>query len=295
MQAVASPTKFGLALVAPVAILLILLVIYPVGYSFYLSLISVNPLTGVSRFVGVANYADVLQDPRVWNALGITLYYVTCVTVLSLAIGLGSALILRERFLGKAVLVALVALPWSLSTYAAAVVWRFMFSPQYGLIAGVLERFGMEPVNFLSGASVVPALAVVHAWQFAPLGTYFLLATLQSIPEDQYKLGKIDGMGAWQRFRYVTLPFVRLPLGIFVVLVAGQAATVFDSIYFLTAGGPGNSSQTLTFHVYQTFFQNQNFGIGAAQSWLLLAVVTGVTCFYYALVVMPGKKTGSGT
>ena len=87
MQAVASPTKFGLALVAPVAILLILLVIYPVGYSFYLSLISVNPLTGVSRFVGVANYADVLQDPRVWNALGITLYYVTCVTVLSLAIG----------------------------------------------------------------------------------------------------------------------------------------------------------------------------------------------------------------
>jgi multiple sugar transport system permease protein len=287
-----SPTQFGLILVAPVTVLLILIVAYPVGYSFYLSLYKFNPLTGAARQVGLDNYRTVLQDSQVWHALAVTLYYVTCVTALASLIALGSALVLRDRFFGRSLLVALVALPWSLSTYAAAVVWRYVYSPEYGLIAGIQERLGLHPVDFLSSATVVPALSVVHAWQFAPLGTYFLLATLQAIPEDQYKLAKIDGMGTLQRFLYITFPYIRLPLGIFFVLVAGQAATVFDSIYFLTAGGPGDASHTLTFHVYQTFFQNQEYGVGAAQSWVLLTVVIAVTCFYYALVAIPGKKGG---
>jgi ABC-type sugar transport system permease subunit len=291
-QNAASPTKFGLALVAPVAILLIVIVAYPVGYSFYLSLCKTNPLTGAASLAGFGNYRRVFEDAHVWHALAVTLYYVTCVTAFAIVLALGSALILRERFFGRAVLVALVALPWSLSTYAAAVVWRYVYSPEYGLIAGILGHLGMHPVDFLSGSTVIPALSIVHAWQFAPLGTYFLLATLQAIPDDQYKLGRVDGMGTWRRFKYITFPYIRLPLGIFVVLVAGQAATAFDSIYFLTSGGPGDASDTLTFHVYQAFFQNQEYGVGAAQSWVLLTVIIAVTCFYYALVVVPGKKSG---
>jgi ABC-type sugar transport system permease subunit len=285
-----SPTKFGLMLVAPVAILLLATVVYPVVYSLYLSLQRVDPLTGAKTFAGVVNYSKVLSDSSTWWSLLITLYYTACVTVIGAAVALGSALILRERFHGRAVLVALIALPWSMSTYAAAVLWRYVYSPQYGLLAGFAERLGLPTVNFLSKSTVVPALGIVHAWQFAPLGAYFLLATLQSVPEDQYRLAKVDGMGVWLRFRHITMPYIRLPLAIFLVLIAGQAATAFDLIYFLTSGGPGGASRTLTFDVYETFFQNQEFGMGAAQSWILLVLVIAVTSFYYFLVVTPRRS-----
>ncbi|GAA1798536.1 sugar ABC transporter permease [Planosporangium flavigriseum] len=287
-----SPTKFGLMLVAPVAILLLATVVYPVLYSLYLSVQRVDPLTGAKSFAGLVNYSRALSDKATWWSLLITVYYTACVTLVSTGVALGSALILRERFRGRAVLVALIALPWSMSTYAAAVLWRYVYSPQYGLLAGLAERLGMDGVDFLSKSTVVPALAVVHAWQFAPLGAYFLLATLQSVPEDQYRLAKIDGMGVWLRFRHITMPYVRLPLAIFLVLVAGQAATAFDLIYFLTSGGPGNASRTLTFSVYETFFQNQEFGKGAAQSWILLILIIAVTSFYYFLIVTPRRSRG---
>nr|WP_240940093.1 sugar ABC transporter permease [Planosporangium flavigriseum] len=279
-------------LVAPVAILLLATVVYPVLYSLYLSVQRVDPLTGAKSFAGLVNYSRALSDKATWWSLLITVYYTACVTLVSTGVALGSALILRERFRGRAVLVALIALPWSMSTYAAAVLWRYVYSPQYGLLAGLAERLGMDGVDFLSKSTVVPALAVVHAWQFAPLGAYFLLATLQSVPEDQYRLAKIDGMGVWLRFRHITMPYVRLPLAIFLVLVAGQAATAFDLIYFLTSGGPGNASRTLTFSVYETFFQNQEFGKGAAQSWILLILIIAVTSFYYFLIVTPRRSRG---
>ena len=286
-----SPTRFGLRLVAPVAVLLLATVVYPVGYSLYLSFQRVDPLTGATSFAGLSNYIDALSSPAMWWSLVTTLYYVTCVTVLGTAVALASALILRERFYGRAVLIALIALPWSMSTYAAAVLWRYVFSPQYGLVAGIAERFGAPSVDFLSKATVVPSLGLVHAWQFAPLGAYFFLATLQSVPEDQYRLAKIDGMGVWLRFKHITLPHIKLPLAIFLVLVAGQAATAFDLIYFLTSGGPGNASRTLTFGIYETFFQNQDFGPGAAQSWILLVLVIIITSFYYLLVVTPKRPS----
>jgi ABC-type sugar transport system permease subunit len=285
-----SPTRFGLHLAGPVALMLVATVLYPVGYSFYLSFQRVDPLTGATSFVGLANYTAALTDHGTWASLFVTVYYVTCVTALATAVALGAALVLRERFRGRTVLVALIALPWSMSTYAAAVVWRYVFSPQYGLFAGLAHVIGAPAVDFLAKATVVPSLSVVHAWQFAPLGAYFLLATLQSVPDDQYRLAKVDGMGMCLRFRYVTLPYVRLPLAIFLVLVAGQAATAFDLIYFLTSGGPGTSSRTLTFGVYETFFRNQDFGPGAALSWILLALVLVITSLYYLLMATPRRR-----
>lgn len=290
-----SPTRFGLLLVAPVVLLLLAIVVYPVGYSLYLSLERTNPLTGRQTFVGGHNFQQVLSDPNFWHSTWLTAFYVICVTVLAAVVALGMALLLRERFVGRPVLMAVIVLPWSLSTYAAGVVWRYVYSPQYGLLAAIWQHLGLQPVDFLSQRTVIPALAIVHAWQFAPLGAYFLLASLQVIPEDLYRLGKVDGMGILRRFRSITMPYIRLPLAIYLVLVGGQAATAFDLIYFVTSGGPGGASQTLTYDIYQQTFQDQNFGAGAATSWLLLVVVTGVTVGYYVLAMGPTwrrKKVG---
>jgi ABC-type sugar transport system permease subunit len=285
-----SPTGFGFLMVAPVLVLLLAIVVYPVAYSLYLSVVRTNPITGKQNFVGLHNFQRVLTDAAFWHSTLLTVYYVVCVTVLAAGVALGMALLLRERFIGRPVLMAVIVLPWSLSTYAAAVVWRYVYSPQYGLLAGIAEHLGMRPVDFLSQNTVIPALAVVHAWQFAPLGAYFLLASLQVIPDDLYKLGKVDGMGIMRRFRSITLPYVRLPLAIYLVLVGGQAATAFDLIYFLTSGGPGGASQTLTYDIYQQTFQDQNFGTGAATSWVLLVVLTAATAGYYAVVMSPSRR-----
>ncbi|NMH96548.1 carbohydrate ABC transporter permease [Pseudonocardia acidicola] len=286
------PTRFGLLLVAPVAALLVAIVIYPVAYSLYLGLSHTNPFTGVRRFAGLDNFQQVLTDPDFWHSAWLTVYYVVCVTVLASAVALGMALLLRERFVGRPVLMAVIVLPWSLSTYAAAVVWRYVYSPQYGLLAAIAQHLGFQPVDLLAKHSVIPALALVHAWQFAPLGTYFLLASLQVIPDDLYKLGKVDGMGIVRRFRTITMPYIRLPFAIYVVLVGGQAAMAFDLIYFLTSGGPGGASQTLTYDIYQETFQDLSFGPGAAMSWILLIVVTALTAGYYVAAMKPKSARG---
>ena len=280
-----SATQFGLLLASPTTILLVALVIYPVADLLYLAMTNTNPLTGAERFVGLANFTRVLTSGVFWSASLVTLVYVLCVTLFATLIALGMALLLRENFVGRPFLMAAVVLPWSLSTYAAAVVWRYVYSPEYGLLAGMLQHLGLNPVDLLSGWSVVPALAVVHAWQFAPLGAYFLLASLQVIPEDLYKLARVDGMGLVGRFFTITMPYIRMPLAIYLVLVGGQAATVFDLIYFLTSGGPGTSSSTLTYETYLQTFTDQNFGYGAAMSWILLVLVIGLTVGYFRMAM----------
>lgn len=287
-----SATSFGLMLVAPAALLLLLIVVYPVLESLYLALTNTNPLTGAQRFVGLANFGKVLTSSGFWDATLLTLYYALSVTVLGAAVALAMALLLREKFFGRAILMAAVVLPWSLSTYAAAVVWRYVYSPQYGLLAALAQHIGVQPVDVLARYTVIPSLALVHAWQFAPLGTYFLLASLQAIPEDLYKLARVDGMGMVRRFLAVTLPYIRLPLAIYLVLIGGQAATVFDLIYFLTSGGPGTSSRTLTYDTYVETFTNQNFGYGAAMSWVLLVLVTALTIVYFR-IAMTSKRQGA--
>jgi ABC-type sugar transport system permease subunit len=279
-------------LVAPVAVLTVAIVVYPVVYSLYLSFTSANPLTGKTRFVGLQNYSQTLSSGEFWHALALTLYYVGCVTVLGTAVALGAALLLREQFFGRRFLMAVIVLPWALSTYAAAVVWRYVYSPQFGLTAAVSEHLGASPTDFLTSSTALPALALVHAWQFAPLGAYFLLATLQMIPDDLYKMAKVDGMRVLGRFRYVTMPYIRLPLAIFLVLIGGQAATAFDLIYFLTSGGPGGASRTLPYVVYEDSFQHQHLGSGSAVSWVLLIVVVAITLGYYAAALRVGSRTG---
>ncbi|MCW2839181.1 MAG: smoF [Aeromicrobium sp.] len=286
--------RYGLLLVAPVLVLTGLIVVYPVGYSLYMSLTSSNPITGSSRFVWFENYTQFFASADFWRSLVLTLVYVACVTVMGTIVALGSALLLREKFFGRRFLMAVIVLPWALSTYAAAVVWRYVYSPQFGFSAAVSEHLGAGATDFLTSATVIPALALVHAWQFAPLGTYFLLATLQMVPDDLYKLARVDGVGLLGRFRHITMPYVRLPLAIFLVLIGGQAATAFDLIYFLTSGGPGGASRTLPFLIYEETFQDQRLGSGAAMSWVLLLVIVVLTVSYYVFALRVGARKNKG-
>jgi ABC-type sugar transport system permease subunit len=147
-----------------------------------------------------------------------------------------------------------------------------------------------RPINFLSEGLAVPAVALAHAWQISPLGIYFILATLQVIPEDLYKMARVDRLGMLGRFRHVIFPYIKTPLLIVMVLITVEAARVFDTIFFLTNGGPGDVSTTLAWVVYRETFQKRDYGQGAAIGWLLVLLTTVITTVYFLLLFYRRKQ-----
>ncbi len=281
-----SEQRYAYLLTVPLAVALLAIVLFPLLYSLYLSVMSTNPLLGTQTFVGVQNFTDALADPDTWRAVGLTLIYVVWMTVFSVGIGLFGALLLNESFRMKSVVLSLVILPWAVSLYAAAVVWRYMYSQQFGLFNTVLRDLSLtdQPVNLITPSLVMPLIALAHAWQFAPLGIYFMLATLQFIPPDLYKLARVDKLNAWGRFRHVTFPYLRVPLLIYLVLVTGEATKAFDITYFISGGGPGTASMHLVFLLYRETFVSLNVGYGAALSWLLLVLTTVISLAYFLVL-----------
>lgn len=283
-----SDGQFASLLTLPLILALVAVVGYPIAYSLWLSLRRIDLIFKRNEFIGLQNYRDALSSPEVWHALRVTLVYTVIVTVVSLLVAVGGALLLNERFRGRSFVMTVVILPWAVSLYATSVVWKYLYSPEWGFFNAVLIKLGLvdpnRPVNFLSEQLAVPAVALAHSWQIAPLGMYFILATLQVIPEDLYKMAKVDRLGPAGRFRHVVLPYIKTPLLIVMVLITVEAARVFDTIFFLTNGGPGDVSTTLTWVVYRETFQKRNYGLGAAIGWLLVLLTTVITTIYFLLL-----------
>jgi multiple sugar transport system permease protein len=287
-----SEGAFAGLLTLPVILVLLAIAGYPTIYSLWMSFQNIEMIFGIIEPIGFANYQRALTSPDVWRSAMITLYYTVLVTVFAVTIAVGGALLLNETFKGRGFLMALVILPWAVSLYATAVVWKYLYSPEWGFFNAVLLRLGLsdKPVLFLSERGAVPALAVAHAWQIAPLGMYFVLATLQVIPEDLYKAAKMDRLGILGRFRNVTLPYIKTPLSIVMVLITVEAARAFDIIFFMTNGGPGDASTTLTWDIYRQSFVNRNLGYGSAIGWLLVIITIVITTAYFLLLFTSRKQ-----
>jgi ABC-type sugar transport system permease subunit len=281
-----SDGQFATLLTVPVIVALLAIVGYPTAYSFWTSLHRIDLIFKRNEFVGLQNYQEALTSPALGHALIVTLYYTALVTIFALVIAVGGALVLNEKFRGRGFVMAIVILPWAVSLYATAIIWKYLYSAEWGMFNAILLKLNLvgQPVNFLSETLAVPAVAVAHAWQIAPLGMYFVLATLQVIPEDLYKAAKVDRLGTLGRFRYVVFPYIKAPLLIVMVLVTVEAARAFDVIFFMTGGGPGDVSTTLPWEVYRVFYKNNQYGQGAALGWLLVVLTTVITTIYFLLL-----------
>jgi multiple sugar transport system permease protein len=281
-----SEGQFASLLTLPVIVVMLAIVAYPTAYSLWMSVHHIDQIFGTTEAIGFDNYRQALTSPEFWHSTRITIIYTALVTVFAVLIAIGGALLLNETFRGRGFLMALVILPWAVSLYATAVVWKYIYSPEWGLFNAILLRIGVvdEPILFLSEQAAVPAMAVAHAWQIAPLGIYFVLATLQVIPEDLFKAAKVDRLGPFGRFRHVILPYIKIPLSIVTVLVTVEAARAFDIIFFMTNGGPGDASTTLTWDIYRQSFVIRDLGYGAAIGWLLVILTTAITTVYFLLL-----------
>jgi ABC-type sugar transport system permease subunit len=265
---------------APSALHLAAFSFVPLLLVLYVSVHRWSPIEPARAFVGLANYGHVVRDPLVWWALGRTLLYALYVPV-SMAFALGLAVMIAGRRRSGAAMPALRALfllPYASSVVAVALVWQWMYHPDFGLINHLLIRVGLGPVNWLGDPkTALGAVMLVSVWMQLGYQLTVFLAGLRAIPQAYLDAARVDGANAWQRFWRVTFPLL-WPVTLF-VLVTGivGAFQVFALVMVLTGGGPLGATDVIAYRIYRTAWELLQFGEASALALLLFALLFGAT------------------
>jgi multiple sugar transport system permease protein len=236
------------------------------------------------RAVGLRNYAELLQRPEFWNALGNTLYFVAAGVPLSLGASLGAALLLNSRVtrFGAFFRTALFA-PVVTTLVAAAVVWRYLFNTRYGWLNHALGAFGIPAIDWLGDPRFsMPAIILFAVWKNFGYNMIILLAGLQAIPEELYEAARIDGASAWRQFLYVTLPMLLPMLALVGILTVAGYFQLFAEPYVMTQGGPLQSTVSVLYLMYEEGFKWWNLGSATAVAFVLFLLMFAVTALQLA-------------
>jgi multiple sugar transport system permease protein len=231
------------------------------------------------RLVGLRNYAELLQTPLFWQAFGNTLYFVVVGVPLSLAVSLGTALLLHSRLVRfQAFFRTALFAPVVTTLVAVAVVWRYLFHPSYGWLNYALSRLGVPPIDWLGDPHwAMPAIIVFAVWKNFGYNMIILLAGLQSIPEQLYEAARIDGASTWRQFRHVTLPVLAPIVAMVNILTIAGYFQLFAEPYVMTQGGPLQSTVSVLYFMYEEGFKWWNLGSASAVAFLLFLFIFGVT------------------
>jgi multiple sugar transport system permease protein len=273
-------------MLAPSLAVIALVAAYPIGYAIWLSLNEYSVVTpGLSRFVGFDNYSQALGSSEFWEAMRTTLVFTAASVTLELVIGLAMAVVMHQAFRGRALLRAVVLVPWAILTVVTAITWRTIFEPELGFVNSMLGALGLPGENVVWLGEQGYALAVMvfaDVWKTAPFMALLLLAGLQGIPDDLYDAAKVDGASTWQRFRRITLPLLRPAIAVALIFRTLDALRVFDLPFFLTNAKSGTS--TLSTIAQETFASNRIYGLGSAMAVLTFIVVMIVSFIYIRTV-----------
>lgn len=268
---------------APVMVVLMGVAVFPIAYSFYVSLFRLK-LTRPHRvpFVWLDNYLTIFQDELFWVSVGrtvtFTLISVTAIAVLALLI----ALLLNETFRGRKVLSAVLLVPWAIPTVANGLMWKWIYDSGYGALNGLLFQLGLvDSYTIWLGdpEKTIPLIANAFVWKELPLAAILILVTMKSIPDDLYRAAKVDGANVLRRFVHITLPSLRPGFMLVLIYETMMAIRHFDLFFILTEGGPGDASHVLSWQIYVETFRSLSFGTGAALSYVM-AIATFVLAYF---------------
>ncbi len=285
-----SDRTLGLIMLAPMTLVLLVLIGYPLVNSFVLSLYRVNlasPDQG-TPFVGLGNYLYAFQQPDFWYAVERTFYFTLVSVGLELVLGILFAILLNEHFRGQLVSRLAMIAPWALLTVANGVLWAWILNPTYGIGNALLMQIGVlqAPKPWLSDTFwTMQVIILADVWKTVPNMTLLLLAGFQPISDDLYEAADVDGATRWQKLTQITLPLLRPVILVAIALRTIGAFRVFDIIYVLTGnGGPADSTKVISFYGYDQAFRYLFFGYGAAISWLITAFMLLLIFVYMRLL-----------
>ena len=254
---------------------LLIFMIGPILASFGLAFSSWDPLLPSKlNFVGLKNFTNIFTDDKFWAALTHTFLYLIGYIPLVMATGLGAALLLNRRLKGQALFRAAFFTPVISAWVAVALLWTWIFNPQYGLVNFILGLVGIQGPTWLFDPNwAMPAIILTSVWKDTGYLMAMFLNGLQNIPDEYYEAANIDGASPWARFRYITLPMLS-PTTFFALIISLISSfQVFDQVWIMTAGGPAGATTTLVEQIVNNAFHYGNMGYAAGLSWVLFLLV----------------------
>ncbi|MBI3326032.1 MAG: sugar ABC transporter permease [Nitrospinae bacterium] len=270
---------------SPALFLIVAFIIFPLLYSFYLTFQNYDLAIGPpSEYVGVDNYRELFSDDyRFWRSWLNTFIIIFPAITLQLLLGLGIALLLNRIPRGKALITSLLIIPSMVSPVSAAMVWRMLYGVKYGGINNFFRQVGVLDVYFDWFAT--PALAIfstvmVEVWHNTSFMMIVLLAGLQSIPQELYEAGEVDGASAWQKFWYITLPLLKFTMIVALLIRMIDLTKLFSLIFLLTFGGPGGATQTVAFNTYLVGFRDFRISYASTMSYIIVVGVFFLTLIF---------------
>jgi multiple sugar transport system permease protein len=271
--------------VLPAIVVMLVVIAYPIYYTIELSFFKTPPGLQLRDkiFIGVDNYGAILSSDVFWKVTLNTVIWTIASTLIAFVLGFGSALALHRDFAGRAILRAILIIPWVISAVAASYIWKWIYHSDFGVLGAVLVQFGFldRQPNFIDNVnSVLPSLIVVNIWREFPFAMIMLMAGLQTVPEQLLRAAKVDGASAWQRFWHVTFPHLRGVSTVTILLLAVANFNSFIIPWIMTGGGPSNASHIWITHIYELAFGRQRWGVAAAYSVLLFIILMVLGYFY---------------
>jgi multiple sugar transport system permease protein len=280
--------------VLPAILVLLVLTTFPIFYTFYLSFFKVIPSSYSPNgypFVGLQNFITVLTDGNFWISIFHTMYMVFFAVVIELGIGLGLALAFAREFRGKRFVIPIIIIPTLVVPIAAGYTFKLFFTLNYGIISYLTNMLTGQTIPWLTnGFYATWAIIMTDVWEWSPFVFMMLLAGTTGISNEIVEAAQIDGASSTAMFTNVILPLLRPVILVALLVRSIDAFKLFDIIWMLTGGGPGNSTTTLTFYIYNEDFVYFNQGYGAAASLVMLVVIMIATnIFIRAGAWFPGK------
>lgn len=278
-----SEKKLGYLMVAPALIFIILISIYPILKTIWYSLFDMQ-LQNIDsmKFIGLNNYIKMTKDPIFWQSLWNTMYFTFFSVIIELVLGFVFAFIMNAKFIGKGIVRTAILIPWAIPGIIIALIWQYMFNDKLGIVNGVLLNLHIikEPIIWLGTKGYAMwAVIIADVWKQLPFMALMILAGLQMVPTELYEAADVDGANFIRKFWHITLPSIKNVVIVVLLFRIIGALRIFDTIYGMTGGGPGNSTSSITMYAYKQLFNNLDIGYGSA-----LAVITFVIIFILCLL-----------
>jgi multiple sugar transport system permease protein len=261
----------------PALLLFIVFVLLPMVFGIWLSLLEWDVLSP-PRFVGLNNYEELLANPRFRFSIWVTILYTIGSVPVGIVLSMLCALALNQNIRFRTFFRSVLVLPTVTSLVAVGLLWRFIFSSEYGIVNYILALLEVSPVPWLAQSPwALISVMVVDIWRHLGYNMVIILAGLQAIPSEVFEAAKIDGASSWQRFRYVTVPLLRPTLLFVSVISIISSFRSFDHIYVMTNGGPGDDTTVWVVYLYQEAFQFFRMGLASAAAYVLFALLLLLT------------------
>ena len=269
--------------VVPAGVVVAAVIVFPWLFTLYMSVHDWH-IGGAQTWAGMANYARLLTDERFQWSVVRTLYFTVLAVFFPMVLGIAAAVCFQRNVPLRGLARTIFIMPMMATPVAISLVWTMMFHPQLGVLNYLLTSVGLPPSQWsYSSSTVIPTLVLVETWQWTPLVMLIVLGGLASLPLDPYEAAKIDGASGWDTFRHISLPLVWPHIVVALVIRAIDALKAFDTIFVISNGGPGTSSETMNIFLYLQAFAFYDMGYASAVVVVFFVIILLISLVLFSV------------